>query len=63
MECAGVDWLRHPAIYEPAGALDIDPGLRQPFRGKLAGPALLLLGCALAALGVVRARAQERASS
>ena len=63
MECAGVDWLRHPAIYEPAGALDIDPGLRQPFRGKLAGPALLLLGCALAAFGAVRARAQERASS
>jgi len=47
MECAGV----------------IDPGLRQPFRGKLAGPALLLLGCALAAFGAVRARAQERASS
>ncbi len=61
MESAGVDWLRHPAIYEPAGALDIDPGLRQPFRGKLAGPALLLLGCALAAFGTVRARARERA--
>lgn len=56
MESAGVDWLRHPAVYEPAGALDIDPGLRQPFRGKLAGPALLLLGCALAAFGAARAR-------
>jgi len=63
MEAAGVDWLRHPAVYEPAGALDIDPGLRQPFRGRLAGPALLLLGCALAAFGAVRARAQERAGS
>ncbi|MBK7644216.1 MAG: hypothetical protein IPJ19_14420 [Planctomycetes bacterium] len=61
MESAGVDWLRHPAVYEPAGALDIDPGLRQPWRGKLAGPALLLLGCALAAFGAVRARARERA--
>jgi hypothetical protein len=61
MESAGVDWLRHPAVYEPAGALDIDPGLRQPFRGKLAGSALLLLGCALAAFGAVRARARESA--
>jgi hypothetical protein len=60
MESAGVDWLRHPAVYEPAGALDIDPGLRQPFRGGLAGPALLLLGCALAALVAVRTRARER---
>jgi hypothetical protein len=61
MESAGVDWLRHPAVYEPAGALDIDPGLRQPYQGGLAGPALLLLGCALAVLGAVRARALERA--
>jgi len=58
MESAGVDWMRHPAVYEPAGALDIDPGLRQPWRGKLAGPGLLLLGCALAAFGAVRARAR-----
>jgi|RhiMethySRZTD1v2_1073278.scaffolds.fasta_scaffold414006_3 hypothetical protein len=61
MECSGVDWLRHPAVYEPAGALDIDPSLRQPYQGKLAGPGLLLLGCALAALGAVRARALVRA--
>jgi hypothetical protein len=60
VESAGVDWLRHPAVYEPAGALDIDPGLRHPFRGGLAGPALLLLGCALAAFGAARARARER---
>jgi hypothetical protein len=32
MEAAGLDWLRHAAIYEPAGALDIDPGLRQAFQ-------------------------------
>lgn len=63
MESAGVDWLRHPSIYEPAGALDIDPGLRQPFRGKLAGPGLLLLGCALAAFGAARAHARDRASA
>jgi len=48
MESAGVDWLRHPAVYEPAGALDIDPSLRHPWRGKLAGPVLFLLGCLLA---------------
>ena len=63
MEAAGVDWLRHPAVYEPAGALDIDPGLRQPFRGKLAGPALLLLGCALAAFGAARARTRASVSA
>ena len=44
-----------------AGALDIDPGLRQPWRGKLAGPGLLMLGCALAAFGAARARARDRA--
>jgi len=61
MESAGVDWMRQPAVYEPAGALDIDPGLRQPWRGKLAGPGLLMLGCALAAFGAARARARDRA--
>ena len=63
LESAGVDWMRQPSVYEPAGALDIDPGLRHPWRGKLAGPGLLMLGCALAAFGAARARARDRASA
>lgn len=47
-ECAGLDWMRHPAIYEPAGALDIDPALRVAWRGMLAGPIVFLVGCAAA---------------
>ena len=56
LESAGVDWMRHPALYEPAGTLDIDPGMREPYRGRLAGPALLLVGCLLAAAGEWLAR-------
>jgi hypothetical protein len=47
-ECAGLDWMRHPAIYEPAGALDIDPSLRVAWRGFLAGPIVFLVGCGAA---------------
>jgi hypothetical protein len=47
-ECAGLDWMRHPAIYEPAGALDIDPSLRVAWRGMLAGPSVFLVGCGAA---------------
>jgi hypothetical protein len=59
-ECAGLDWMRHPAIYAPAGAADIDPSLRVAFAGVLAGPIAFVVGCLLAALGegVARARAQ-----
>ena len=49
-ECAGLDWMRHPAIYEPAGALDIDPALRVAWRGFLAGPIVFLVGCVAALL-------------
>jgi hypothetical protein len=47
-ECAGLDWMRHPAIYAASGALDIDPSLRVAWRGFLAGPIVFLLGCAAA---------------
>lgn len=53
-ECAGLDWLRHPAVYESAGTADIDPSLRSAYRGVLAGPASFLVGCATVA--VVRGR-------
>jgi hypothetical protein len=60
-ECAGIDWMRHPAIYEPAGAIDIDPGLRVAWRGALAGPIVLLVGCA-AALAAERCVRRSRRS-
>lgn len=61
-ECAGLDWMRHPAIYEPAGALDIDPALRVAWRGFLAGPIVFLVGCA-AALAADRIARRVRRSS
>jgi hypothetical protein len=61
-ECAGIDWMRHPAIYEPAGAIDIDPSLRVAWRGALAGPIILLVGCA-AALAVERRMSRARRAS
>lgn len=60
-ECAGIDWMRHPAIYDAAGSADIDPSLRLPYRGRLAGPIAFVVGCLLAAIGegVARARAKR----
>jgi hypothetical protein len=46
IESAGVDWMRHPALYDPVGT---DRFLRRPHRGALAGPVALVLGCLLAA--------------
>ncbi|HVS09462.1 MAG TPA: hypothetical protein VMS76_06260 [Planctomycetota bacterium] len=45
-ESAGIDWMRHPSVYAPAGT---DRFQRAPYRGRLAGPAVLLLGCLLSA--------------
>jgi|LWDU01.1.fsa_nt_gi hypothetical protein len=44
-EVAGFDWLRHPAVYEPAGAADLDPTLRTAwgFQGALAALAASLI--------------------
>jgi len=49
-EVAGVDWMRHPAVYEPAGS-EWFSDRRAPYRAELAAPTVLLVGCALAALG------------
>lgn len=54
VESAGVDWLRHPAVYGPAGGDALGPDLRGPWSGALAGPVLLLVGCALLAATVAR---------
>lgn len=47
-ESAGLDWMRHSLVYGPAGADSMGPEIRLPYRGSLAGPLSLLLGCALA---------------
>lgn len=60
VESAGVDWMRHPAVYEPAHAFDVGPELRSSFRGALAGPLAVLVGCALA-FGAARARERRTA--
>lgn len=59
-ECAGLDWMRHPAIYAPAGAADIDPATRVAYGGALAGALVFVVGCALATLGEGIARARAR---
>lgn len=56
LESAGVDWLRHPAVYGPAGGDGLGPDLRGAWSGEVAGPVVLLLGCALTAL-TLRCRA------
>jgi hypothetical protein len=59
-ECAGLDWMRHPATYAPAGAADIDPATRIAHPGALAGPIAFVVGCALAILGERIARTRDR---
>lgn len=56
VEVSGLDWMRHPAVYAPAGADSIGPELRQPF-GALAGMTVLLVGCILAWVGGLASRA------
>ncbi len=61
MESSGVDWMRHPAIYEAAGTDRLGPGLRTVFTGPVAGSATLLVGCvSLAIRALVRRRALQR---
>ena len=52
LESAGIDWMRHPAVYSPAGADSIDPLLRLPWVGTWAGPCVLLLGCLTSWMGI-----------
>ncbi len=44
VEVVGVDFMRHPGVYERAGT-EWFSDRRAPFRGILAGPLLLLVGC------------------
>lgn len=59
VESAGIDWLRYPAVYGPAGGDAIGPDLRIPWNawgwapipgGVLAGGVLSLVGYALTCL-------------
>jgi hypothetical protein len=45
-ESAGVDWMRHPFVYDSVGSASIGPELRSPW-GGLAGPLCFVLGCTL----------------
>ncbi len=61
MESAGLDWLRHPAVYEAAGTDRLGPGLRTVFAGPVAGSATLLVGCTSVAVRVlIRRRVIQR---
>jgi hypothetical protein len=53
-ESAGIDWMRHPAVYETAGTADIGPDLRTGRRGWLAAVCLLVVGCVFALLAEPR---------
>jgi len=57
MESGGVDWMRHPVVYDPAGT-EWFSDRREPYRGKLAAPAVLLLGY----LGLLLTRSRARAA-
>lgn len=47
LERGGLDWMRHPWVYEPAGAASIGPDLRVAGRGALAPGLCAVVGCAL----------------
>jgi len=57
-ESAGIDWMRHPAVYDRVGT---DRFHRAPWRGSLAGPVALVVGCALSAGASLRGRSLRRA--
>lgn len=60
-ECSGLDWMRHPGIYAAADTASMDPSLRLPYRGSLAGPLVLLLGWVFALAGQSIGRRTSRA--
>lgn len=57
-ESAGVDWMRHRAVYEPVRT---DRFQRLPYRGELAGPLALVVGCLVAFAVGLLARTPEGA--
>lgn len=55
LESGGADWMRSPEVYDPAGTSRIGPELRLPWRGAVAAPLVVVVGCGLLALAL-RAR-------
>jgi hypothetical protein len=47
LERGGLDWMRHPAVYDPLGAASIGPDLHRAASGVLAPALLAVVGCAL----------------
>ncbi|MGD2018786.1 MAG: hypothetical protein PVJ89_11755 [Planctomycetota bacterium] len=61
MECGGVDWMRHPDVYEAVGTDRLGPGIRSVHVGSVAGTASVLVGYGLLALRLgVKRRAPRR---
>lgn len=56
-ECAGIDWSRaQPAVYARSGVEWVP---RRPWRGSLAGPTVLVVGCALSWLAAAIRRTRR----
>jgi hypothetical protein len=57
-ECAGLDWVHaHPDMYVYSG---VEWFQRRPWRGPLAAPAWLVVGCVLAQAAALRSRASPK---
>ena len=54
MEAGGVDWMRHPSVYDPVGTDRIGPGIRSGYAGTVAANVLLVVGCISTALAAMR---------
>lgn len=60
LERGGLDWMRHPWVYDALGAADIGPDLRAAGSGALAPGLLAVVGCSLvAASWAVRRRSSR----
>jgi hypothetical protein len=60
-EAAGIDWMRHPSIYDAAGT-DWFSGARRPYRGLEAGVALVV-GCLVGGLCAAGGQARPRSAA
>ncbi|MDP6839229.1 MAG: hypothetical protein QF724_09860 [Planctomycetota bacterium] len=58
-ECAGLDWMRHPAVYRSGGTAHMGPEVRTAWQGSLAGPGALVFGCLALVLSRHGARRQR----
>ncbi|MCB9916514.1 MAG: hypothetical protein H6828_15415 [Planctomycetes bacterium] len=56
-EVGGLDWMRHPSLYERGGAVDLGPEQRHAWGATSAWVALAAGACALA----LRSRFERRA--